>query len=299
MMITFQKSPSELGLFLQQDKQNQYNKIIYSKLYNFESCQPSHGVAVKYASHGTETYWVEGKRYDVKAGQFLLINHDHEVTTELSSSTLVEGVCLYFDPAMIANLQRSRSYTDEQLLDDPFSTSPLASITERIHLANQSPLMPFLYRHMKQLANPGPLSEQLFYHMAMALFDHEYQTIKAKKGIQAKQKTTREELYDRLLIAKEYMLDHLDEKLLIKDIAKKSMLSEFHFLRTFKQAFGCTPNQFLLQQRIESAKSLLQQSSIPIYTIAQQCGFSDRHYFSRTFRAWVGISPSRFRKNAK
>jgi AraC family transcriptional regulator len=57
--------------------------------------------------------------------------------------------------------------------------------------------------------------------------------------------------------------------------------------------------QHLQQRRVAHAKSLLQESSGTIATIAQRSGFGSAEHFHRVFRAQVGLSPAAYRRNAQ
>jgi len=91
-----------------------------------------------------------------------------------------------------------------------------------------------------------------------------------------------------------YMLDHMEQKITIADLAQRSNYSESRFLVLYRNFFSASPMEELLGARIEKAVSLLEYSSLSITEIAKQCGFSSIHYFSRKFNERTGVSPTRF-----
>jgi len=93
-----------------------------------------------------------------------------------------------------------------------------------------------------------------------------------------------------------YMENRYTEPLDIGKLAKRACMSEGHFIRTFKRAFGLSPIEFLIRHRILKACVLLTDTDQPITTIAFDTGFNDGNYFSRQFRKTSGISPSEFRR---
>lgn len=285
------------GFFIQSDQNNHYNKVIYSSLNSFESKRSSRGLSVKYVHRGNENYYLGDKRYAVNAGQFLLVNHQQEVATAVHSRVAVEGICLYFDPEMVSDCKRNAQLNHQSLLDSPVPDGRFTEIAERILPLRHSALMPHISNLIEQLPIAQKSTEPyLFYEMLEALFAFELNLCNAQQRISASRKATRQELYERLLIAREFMLDNLEKKILIKDISRAAALSEFHFLRTFREVFGLPPNQFLIQHRIERAKQLLKKTKQPIISIAIECGFNDSQYFSRTFRRYTERSPSEFRR---
>ncbi len=94
-----------------------------------------------------------------------------------------------------------------------------------------------------------------------------------------------------------YMDAHLDQNLQLKDLAQRLGMSQFHFSRLFKQSLGLSPYQYLIQQRIARAQSLLQQSDRAIIEIALDCGFGSHSHFSKQFRQITGVSPKIYRAN--
>ncbi len=87
----------------------------------------------------------------------------------------------------------------------------------------------------------------------------------------------------------------LYDKLTMEDISRQIYRSPSQATRIFRKAFGVTPYHYLLERRLETAKLLLINSSLPIRTIASQLCFADEHYFSNRFKASVGQSPRQYR----
>lgn len=92
-----------------------------------------------------------------------------------------------------------------------------------------------------------------------------------------------------------YINRHYAETIRLEQLAAKANMSVNHFLRMFKVVTGQSPIGFLLQTRLEKAKEIIRNSSLPISQIAYQCGFQDSNYFSRQFKKHFGISPREFR----
>ena len=78
-------------------------------------------------------------------------------------------------------------------------------------------------------------------------------------------------------------------------LASLSGVSEAHFARSFKDAFGAPPHRYLLTRRIERASTLLRDTDLPITEIAFQTGWNSLGTFGRTFRDVTGKSPSELR----
>lgn len=89
----------------------------------------------------------------------------------------------------------------------------------------------------------------------------------------------------------EYIHEHLNQNLKLVEIAAIAQTSPYHFLRLFKQKIGVTPHQYILQQRIERAKILLQHRELSLAEIAFHCGFCDQSHLTRSFKRIVGVTP--------
>ena len=82
----------------------------------------------------------------------------------------------------------------------------------------------------------------------------------------------------------------------VQRLARVSSVSEAHFARSFKEAFGLPPHRYLLTRRIERATTLLRDTDLPIIEIAFQTGWGSLGTFGRTFRDITGESPGEFRR---
>lgn len=63
----------------------------------------------------------------------------------------------------------------------------------------------------------------------------------------------------------------------------------------FRKFFGCSVGEYLRKLRIERASRLLSTTSMPLFTIASEAGFSDHAHFSRTFKRFTEMTPSQYR----
>lgn len=102
-------------------------------------------------------------------------------------------------------------------------------------------------------------------------------------------------LLRRLLRAKDRMDAASHEEWPVERLANVSGVSEAHFARSFKDAFGVPPHRYLLTRRIERAKALLRDTDMPILDIALDTGWSSLGTFGRVFKDITGASPSELR----
>ena len=100
----------------------------------------------------------------------------------------------------------------------------------------------------------------------------------------------------RLLRARDAMDRSYFDPLDVPSLARIACVSEAHFIRTFRAAFGETPNRYLQRRRVERAMFLLRSSDRSVTDICMDVGFSSLGTFSRVFRDIVGEPPSVYRR---
>jgi AraC-like DNA-binding protein len=104
-----------------------------------------------------------------------------------------------------------------------------------------------------------------------------------------------EDLNRRLLRARDSMDRSYAEPLDVPAVAAVAFLSEAHFTRCFRAAFGETPHRYLQRRRVERAMFLLRETDRSVTDICFDVGFGSLGTFSRTFREIVGETPSDYR----
>lgn len=102
----------------------------------------------------------------------------------------------------------------------------------------------------------------------------------------------------RLLRARDAMDRSFAEPLDIATLARIAVVSEAHFVRTFRATFGETPHRYLQRRRIERAMTMLREGDRSVTDICMAVGFTSLGTFSRTFREIVGQSPLAYRRSS-
>ncbi|WP_327170898.1 AraC family transcriptional regulator [Mycolicibacterium fortuitum] len=93
----------------------------------------------------------------------------------------------------------------------------------------------------------------------------------------------------------DYLNDSLDSDIHLDALAQLTGMSVHAFIGAFRRAFHATPYQFLLDLRIDRAKTLLLTTQQTVAEIASSVGFSTPSHFATAFRRRVGVSPSAYR----
>ncbi|MDC7218768.1 MAG: AraC family transcriptional regulator [Spirochaetales bacterium] len=99
-------------------------------------------------------------------------------------------------------------------------------------------------------------------------------------------------------IIREYIHENLDSRLQLNGLSQLAGLSEFHFMRMFKQSFGLTPHEYISRVRVDRAKDLM-AGFVPLSQIALETGFSSQAHFTRVFKKYTGRTPGLYAKSLK
>ena len=127
-----------------------------------------------------------------------------------------------------------------------------------------------------------------------ALYRVVERTVQLGGTAQPSQATTRP---DALLgLAKSYIHAHLDRDVSLDDISQAAHLSKYHFLRLFRQQYGITPHQYVINCRINAARSALDVGA-SLIEVALRYGFADLSHFNRRFKRIYGMTPHQYQRD--
>ena len=96
-----------------------------------------------------------------------------------------------------------------------------------------------------------------------------------------------------------YIRAHLAEDLSLERVCAAVFLSKSYLCQIFKSLLGCTFGEYVKQQRILRARTLLASPGQSIEEIAAACGFASPTYFATVFKSAVGMTPSAFRRSLR
>ena len=103
---------------------------------------------------------------------------------------------------------------------------------------------------------------------------------------------------DRIQNALSYARAHLNASLSVEELAEAAHLSPRQFSRAFRAETGQSPAKAVEQLRVEAARLLLEQSSLPVEVVANETGFADRERMRRAFLRSFGQPPQALRRSA-
>lgn len=91
----------------------------------------------------------------------------------------------------------------------------------------------------------------------------------------------------------QYITSHYDERITVKELARRMNISVRSFERTFKAIFNITPQQFIIKTRIFNACDRLREG-LSVSETALACGFYDQSSFAKLFKKHMGLSPLQY-----
>lgn len=95
----------------------------------------------------------------------------------------------------------------------------------------------------------------------------------------------------------QYIDEHFSEDISLETLSSLTYMNKYYLVHAFKNYKGVSPINYLIDKRIQEAKTLLETTNFSIAKIAQHVGFSSQSYFSQIFRKVTGETPIKYKKN--
>ena len=253
-------------------------------------------LSIKCAFGGTEMYKISDRYYAVNDDTCFICNEGQYYSSFIAAKKPVESFTINFTDAFVKQV-RSSLYADAYLLDDPGLVAGACGFVEKLY--NNSGGLSACLAELKGLAknfsqNRGEISEgyYLLLRQMMLSQGHILDEVKRVKAVKA---STRKELYKRLHYAKDYIESCYAEEITLEKLAQIACLNSAYLLRNFKQYFGQTPYQCLINKRVAVAAGLLISSGMPVSEICFNTGYADVSSFCRLFKKTFNCSPESYR----
>jgi|ERR1043166_6779725 AraC-like DNA-binding protein len=253
-------------------------------------------LSIKTFFGGRTQYRVGCGCHVVDDSSYLVLNEGQDYEIEINSRPAVESFCLFLAPGLAEEVQQSLAARAERLLDHAGCDEAKPVRFFEKNYRHDAVLSPALCRLRKTFATQerGLLAEEIHGIVERLLRVHELVS-KETERLNSVRAGTREELFRRVCRAYDYASAMFQERVTLEELARVSCLSPNHLLRTFRQAFGKTPHQYLVERRLEEAKRLLKDKEMPVTEACMKVGFESPGSFSTLFRQRFGASPSEWR----
>lgn len=258
-------------------------------------------LSIKCIFNGQAIYKVEGSHLVVDDTRYLILNHAQPYDMIIESNKLVESFCIFFPLEWASDVLRNLIQDDDTLLKNPYDEiQPLLFYEIPTHHDDIASSIIHRIRHQyrsNRLMVGGDYL--LFYELLAGILSVQRRIYQDAEELSYVRQTTRQEVYRRLHLAREFMMANLQQSLTITDLAQVAMMSPYHFLRRFSQVFGLTPHAYLTRKRLACAEKLLVSSNLSITDICLSVGFQSLGSFSTLFSKVYGVSPRQYRNSVK
>lgn len=260
------------------------DKLLNSlSVYNtgYEKCHPGYqwgpGIRDHYLIHhvirGKGSYVLEGRMYHLNAGDTFLLFPNVEASYRADEEEPWEYAWVGFAGtdaySMIANTDFSKKnpVLDQRLISDE------------------------LFRKIQAVYNANGNTFRDAVAMTGALYSLMGYLMQHSKG-EEKADNLQQHYVER---ARQYIAEQYSYPITVEDVAVYTGISRSYLFRLFRTMMKQSPKEYLLEYRIRQACQLLNQTELPVGSIAHSVGFEDNLYFSRVFKKYKNCTPSEYR----
>lgn len=272
--------------FVEQKSGHQKEKtpeLLYMSRINAEDCvhprimhAHENFVEILLVRDGEGYYMIDGKRYQVKKGDLILLNsgviHDEHGSKVSNYACAVSNI-------LKTGLRENAIIRDSQIPVIPAGDS--FGVIDGI-----------LSQMFYLLCGNLPGAEECCQHLLNALLTQIECVMRKLLEDEEGFKTDRGILAEQI---RDYINQNYMNDVSLQSISKELNVSMYYLAHTFKEFYGYSPMQYMLRRRIGEAQSLLIGTDLTVTRIAMLVGYGSPNYFNTIFSKNVGISPRNYR----
>lgn len=252
-------------------------------------CHWHEAIEYIYVAKGCLALQIDMKEYIIQAGELAMVNSGQVHFGNSADNQFCEVYALIFKPELLSFAEDNSvqgKYIDPLIQGKLKFPPKITSITR------------WGKRIIKEVQALIDLNDQEFEGNELFIKAHIYtilaELFTADALIENSQTYMMSAKLQRLKMTMEYIHNHFQEKLYIKDLADELNMSEDNFYKYFKGITGRTPTEYINLYRIHMAEQLLVKENLSVTELCYRVGFDNISYFIKTFKKYHGCTPKQY-----
>ncbi|MFR4350636.1 MAG: helix-turn-helix domain-containing protein [Roseburia sp.] len=237
---------------------------------------------------GDVTYCIEGRTYDLKPDDIVLVNAGEVHRPIIRSTPPYERIIIYVSPEFLTE------YQDD---DNDLGLCLKRALAGQSHVlrlhSSRSGKLGASIRELDKSLTDKDYASALFHRVLFLEFMIQLNRSALHNHITFIGDSASNE---KILAILSYLNDHLTEDVSIDNLSARFFLSRYYLMHTFKQQTGYTIGGYILAKRLFLARELIAEGK-PITDICYACGFKNYSTFSRAYKKSFGESPRDYRQS--
>jgi AraC-like DNA-binding protein len=273
------------------------DRVYCSVLNSWYTRNAFRSVGIKCVLEGSICYDLGKKQIIVEKDDFLIASRKENIIAQFEEPKTVKSICIDISPQTYAEGldYYTNGFSDPDRIEPGFVYPEFSECCGSLNVSRLGMLVKGI--SIDQKREHFPVSKEWFLEIVDCILSAQFPEVTAYKRMDAVKASTKKEILRRLKAGKQFMELNFMNELNITEIAKAACFSQFHFYRSFRQCFGITPGQYLLQLRMDFAKRLLSTTDMSVTEIARLAKYSDISTFSRAYHRFYGVMPSAARSD--
>lgn len=234
---------------------------------------------VTFVKYGAGSYMIDGKVYDIRPGDIILVGINVPHKPSFESGELYDRYTLYISAAMLEAFDIPECHIYELfssesgcvIRPDEKEADRFANILERIDTETRS----------------SSYASRLAARILVIRFLIEAGRCREDSSLDVPLRLSED---DKMLKILRYINENLTENISIADIASHFYISKYHMMRSFKDAFGCPMHEYIVNRRLTKAREMILKGIAPA-DACYACGYGSYSAFARAYNDKYGMSP--------
>ncbi len=248
---------------------------------------------------------IKNRIYNVKKGDIFFINNTEYHRTEGKEGEEYKRYVLMFEPESVAQMSLGFGFNFtalfEEYQEEYINHLHLTGQNLKIVEAKMQQVEDSISKDTTDIYNKNQVKLQLLdlLNTLNQLFDSFVKTEKDKRQVAVSETAGDGERMipyrNRIEEIKKYIVEHIEEKLELDDLAEVFFINRYYLSHYFKKETGFTLNQYITNQKIMAAKKML-RSGMSVTEAALRLSYNSDSHFISTFKKMTGITPGKFAK---